>query len=420
MGEGFDIGFTAGSVVGGALSRGVAEWKQIQLKKQQQREFEGGVALYNQRTAASRQALNPQDDELLGQYEAMAKRNPQGEIMQRPTGGVREDGQADSEPVFRTPEGDIPVNQVLQMRARKAQNEDALVLSDIDALMELQARYPENPFVKQFVASTYQGIQAKQQLKFKQVQQQLAIQERLQAAQRFQLDEQKFAQERRAYEEGPARAKELEKTKTDEGIRQDAARISAQKDADIAVQGAKAQAPEAPKQTDIAGMRKEFEAKSETFSTIRANKAKIDALAQQPANSANDLAILYSYIKLLDPGSVVREGEVQLSRDGSVPDQIVSEYRRLFTTEGSRLGPNVRQQIVQNSGTIFESGLQSQRGLQERYSGLAQRAGFNPEDVVQDYTAPQQSAAPGSGGKPQVTPEAARAELERRRAARGR
>lgn len=240
--DAFLAGQALGSTLANAVTTGVAQWKQIQLQKQQQKEFEGAVGLYNQRTQTARQAVDPQDGNLLKQYEQQAQRYPQATMEQRPTGGVREeDGQAETEPVIRTPEGDIPMNQVLQLRARKQQLDTQLTLSDIDALMELQARYQNNPLVKQFVASTYSGIQAKQQLRFKQTQQQLLLMEREQAQQRLQLDQERLQEEQRQFDAGPEREREKERFQTDEGIRQDAARIDRQKGADLEVEGVRAQ-----------------------------------------------------------------------------------------------------------------------------------------------------------------------------------
>lgn len=389
----FQAGYAIGNDLGSAVGRGIAEWKKIQKEKQQKREFEGRIGVYNQRIMSIEQAMMATDDDkILSEYKARQQRYPDAEIEMVPTGGVnKETNAAETEPMIRTPEGDIPVNQVTQIRNRQAQNNVEKIKAQMSALMELQASLPDNPYARQFVAATGANLMTQFNIEVKQQEAELRAQESYRAQRQLELDERKYREE-------PERETQKKATETAFDMQRDAARIEAERRAQISV--AEAKGPEGPKQTDIAGMRKEFEGKSDNFSTIRSNKAKIDALAQQPSNSANDLAILYSYIKLLDPGSVVREGEVQLTREGSVPDQIVSEYKRLFTTAGSRLGPEVRQQIVQNSATVYESGVQTQRALQERYSGLAQRAGFDPQDVVQDYTTQQQQAAPAAGGRP--------------------
>lgn len=238
---GNEASFEIGAALGSLVAKGVTEWKQIQLQKQQQKEFDGAVVLYNQRATASRQAIDPQDGQLLREYEQQAQRYPDATIAERPSGVVNETGQAELEPVIRTPEGDISIGQMLQLKARKQQTDTQLVVSDLDALMELQARFPQNPLVKQFVASTYSSIQAKQELRFKQAQQQLLYVEREQAQQRIKLDQERLSEEQRQFDAGPEREREKERFQTDEGIRQDAARIDRQKGADIEVAGKKAE-----------------------------------------------------------------------------------------------------------------------------------------------------------------------------------
>lgn len=245
---GRDLGLTLAS----GLANGISQWKQIQLERQQRKEFDGGIQLYNQRTLSARQGMSREDGAMLREYELMAKRYPDAKLEERPTNVVNEDGQVESEPVVRTPEGDIPVNQVLQLQARKQQQDSLLVLSDIDALMELQSRYPNNPLVKQFVASTYSGIQAKQELRFKTQQQQLKQVELMQAQQRFRLDEQRLAEEQRQFDAQPQRARNAEQFQTDEGIRRDSARIEAEKQSKLTTDAASAQnqPPKAPTEYD--------------------------------------------------------------------------------------------------------------------------------------------------------------------------
>src|SRR3990167_9407770 len=243
-GEGFQIGFQAGN----ALAKGLADWKAIQLDKQQRKEFDGAMALASQRRAAAREAINPQDEQLLQEYEARTKRNPGSQIVARSTGEVAQDGSPETEQVIQTPEGDIPVGQVLQLRSRKRQNETAVMMCDLDVVMELQSRYPDNRYIKQWAASTYANVMAKQQIASKQLQaQRLQLdtinmqRAREEDADRLQLDREKLDEQRRQFDAGPEREREAKTLDTDEGIRRDAARIKAQKGADLEVEGVRAQ-----------------------------------------------------------------------------------------------------------------------------------------------------------------------------------
>lgn len=382
MGEGFDIGFAAAN----ALGKGFADWKAIQRDRQERKEFDGAMGLASQRRAMIKSAAGVEEAQMLEQLKAQIQRSPSSEQAERPTGGVRDDGSPETEQVIRTPEGDIPIGQLMMLKQKKQQAETLSELAEVDMLMEMQARYPNNRYIKQWVASTYAAVQQKQEIRARQVEAQRLQLDTLKAG----LQREEFEQKQREYREEPGREREKQTFETNERVRGDLA---------IAEGKARIEArnPKPPDAKGVMDLRKEYEGQAGKFKIIRESKDQIDSLAQQPASSANDLAILYSYIKLLDPDSVVREGEVQLSRSGSVPDQIVSEYKRLFTSEGSVLGPNVRKQIVENSGTVYGSRSKAQKALQDRYTGLAERGGIPAQDVVQDYLAPQSAPAAGAG-----------------------
>ena len=237
--------YERGLALGSAITTGVAQWRQLQMERQQTKEFEGGIALYNQRSMAARQATNAEPDRLLTAYKKQWERYPDADVVQRPTSEVGEDGQVVTEPVVRTPEGDIPLNQIGQLKAAKMQNEIGVTMADLDALMELQARYPENAKVRQFVATQSAQINAKWQLKLKAQEQNSLEQARGQAAFQFQQEQQlrqeRLALEREQFEAAPQRAEAQQRSEADEGIRRDRARISAQKEADVEVEGVKAQ-----------------------------------------------------------------------------------------------------------------------------------------------------------------------------------
>src|SRR3990167_5171633 len=256
--------YERGLALGSAITTGVAQWRQLQLERQQTKEFEGGIALYNQRSMAARQATNAEPDKILTAYKKQWERYPDADVVQRPTSEVGEDGQVVTEPVVRTPEGDIPLNQIGQLKAAKMQNEIGVTMADLDALMELQARYPENAKVRQFVATQSAQINAKWQLKLKAQEQNSLEQARGQAAFQFQQEQQlrqerlppprapvrggappaggeRLALEREQFEAAPQRAEAQQRSEADEGIRRDRARISAQKEADVEVEGVKAQ-----------------------------------------------------------------------------------------------------------------------------------------------------------------------------------
>lgn len=334
MGDAFLQGQALGASLASTVTQGVAQWRQIQLEKQQQKEFEGGIALYNQRTMASRQAMNPEPQNLLSAYQMQWQRYPQSEVEQRPTGTVAEDGQAEMEAVIRTPEGDIPLAQLNQLKASKMQGEIQLTMADFDALAELQARYPDNPKIKQFVASTAATINQRWQLKFK-AQEQAGLQMAQQlAAQQFQqeqaLKQQQLAEQQRQFDAGPERQRQ----DTDEGIRRDAARIQAEKGASLALEGAKAAPQKAPTEYDkkLGQLATRAREALETYDSVEYDRTSVGAGVESMLPSA------------LQSGKRQQVEQAQLQLVNSVlraesgatitPDEISKKVREFFPQAG--------------------------------------------------------------------------------------
>lgn len=125
--------------------------------------------------------------------------------------------------------------------------------------------------------------------------------------------------------------------------------------------------------------RKEFDALSNDFRKIRDSFQRINAAAADPS-AAGDLAIIFNFMKILDPGSVVRESEFATAENAAgVPDKIRNMWNKALT--GERISFN-RQDFVNQSRNLFRTQQNTQNKLIKRYTGLAERFGVNPQDVI--------------------------------------
>ena len=62
---------------------------------------------------------------------------------------------------------------------------------------------------------------------------------------------------------------------------------------------------------------------------MREAYGRIHAAKDAPPSGASDIALLYGYMKVLDPGSTVREGEfATASNAGGIPDKIVTPVQQ--------------------------------------------------------------------------------------------
>lgn len=93
-------------------------------------------------------------------------------------------------------------------------------------------------------------------------------------------------------------------------------------------------------------------------------------------NAAGDVSLIYAYIKMLDPGSAVREGEIATAQNtAGIPEQIVNLYNKALS--GRRLSSEQRQGFKNQSQKIFEVYQERQAPIDAYYQGLAQRYGID-------------------------------------------
>lgn len=165
------------------------------------------------------------------------------------------------------------------------------------------------------------------------------------------------------------------------------------------------------------GLRKEFEAQQavKSFSEIQSSFGKI-AEAAKGATPASDLSMLYSYAKLLDPGSVVRESEFStMAQTGAFGDKVAAAVKKI--TSGQRLTDAQRQDFVRAGKEQFNVYKKQFDETAKRYEGLAAKSGVSPQDVVFRRQAFTDESGPST---PTALPQAAPSTVRVRRKSDGR
>lgn len=120
----------------------------------------------------------------------------------------------------------------------------------------------------------------------------------------------------------------------------------------------------------------------------------ISTVSKDPS-PAGDISLVFSFMKMVDPGSTVRESEQADARNAAgVPDQLRNMYNRVLT--GQRLTPDQRADFVRRAGDIYKSAKGRQDRITAVYTDRAKRIGVDPAMVVMDYgaMAPVPSDAP--------------------------
>jgi len=177
---------------------------------------------------------------------------------------------------------------------------------------------------------------------------------------------------------GPEAQTDIGKLRQDLGngfiTEEEFARKATEVDPDLATQNFK----------DANTLRDEFINQSQDFTKIRDSFARVRASAEDPS-AAGDLAIIFNYMKILDPGSVVRESEFATAQNAaSVPERIRAQYNRVLN--GERLSDVTRRDFVDRAGRLVQSQIPAHEKLKGEYARLAQSFGIDPTQVIVDLS----------------------------------
>ncbi|EVT69037.1 transglycosylase [Stenotrophomonas maltophilia 5BA-I-2] len=127
-------------------------------------------------------------------------------------------------------------------------------------------------------------------------------------------------------------------------------------------------------------LRKEYSSQIKTPQTVVNSYRQIEQAATNPS-AQNDLALIFSYMRMLDPASVVREGEFATAQNAAgVPDQIRNSYNKAIN--GERLNPEQRTGFVSSARGLRDQAQQQIDAYREQYSGLAKEYNYSPERIV--------------------------------------
>lgn len=142
-------------------------------------------------------------------------------------------------------------------------------------------------------------------------------------------------------------------------------------------------------------LRDEYNNLTKEFRTVRDNYSGLIAATKNPS-AAGDLSLLFSYYKLIDPNSVVRESEfAQAAASGSLGDRWVGVGKQLMS--GERLADPVRQDFVNQATALYQEREAGYNQVRSQYGELAKRAKVNPADVLTEFRTPK-SETPKAGG----------------------
>ncbi|CAK0764326.1 hypothetical protein CCP3SC15_300014 [Gammaproteobacteria bacterium] len=130
-------------------------------------------------------------------------------------------------------------------------------------------------------------------------------------------------------------------------------------------------------------LRSQFDTLAKDFITIRDSYRRIKTSVKNES-PAGDLALIYNYMKMLDPGSVVRESEFAAAAStGTYGEKIQAAAKRVVN--GERLTASQRNDFLSSTDNLFNEQKSGFNSLKKKYSLIADEYGLSPERVISGF-----------------------------------
>jgi hypothetical protein len=144
-------------------------------------------------------------------------------------------------------------------------------------------------------------------------------------------------------------------------------------------------------------LRREYNDNTKGFTEVRAAFERVNASQD---NAVGDLSLIFGYMKMLDPGSVVREGEQANAQNAAgVPERVRNAYNYVLT--GERLGKKQREDFKAQAGKLMEAAGKQEKIVRDGITRIAGGMGLNTSNIFYEAAIPQ------TGGQPANIPGAA-------------
>ena len=142
--------------------------------------------------------------------------------------------------------------------------------------------------------------------------------------------------------------------------------------------------------------RKEYNDQTQPYQTVKSAYGRV---LSSDDSAVGDLSLIFGYMKMLDPGSVVREGEFATAQNAAgVPERIINIYNKLIT--GERLNVSQRNSFKGQAKNLYSSALESEKTVRTGLERIATGYGLNTNNIF--YTSAE--TAPVAQTSPTATP----------------
>jgi hypothetical protein len=135
---------------------------------------------------------------------------------------------------------------------------------------------------------------------------------------------------------------------------------------------------------------RQYQSDSKITSDMGQNYTQFGELIKQPQSGARDLAAIFKFMKMLDPTSVVREGEqASAANAGAVPDSIILQYNRLLLGKDQKLPDGMVERFYDQASALYRGQLKRQASIDGFYKAKTGRYGLDHRNVIRPYPGAQ-------------------------------
>jgi hypothetical protein len=117
-----------------------------------------------------------------------------------------------------------------------------------------------------------------------------------------------------------------------------------------------------------------------TYETVKDAYGRVIQSAQEQSG-AGDMALIYGYMRMLDPGSVVRESEFAMAAQaGDYGEQIQGFVTQIMN--GQRLPESQRQEFLRSATELYKEQAASLESFNEQFQPRLEGWGVEPDRVI--------------------------------------
>jgi hypothetical protein len=138
--------------------------------------------------------------------------------------------------------------------------------------------------------------------------------------------------------------------------------------------------------------RKEYSDQTKGYQEVKSAYGRV--LASEDT-AVGDLSLIFGYMKMLDPGSVVREGEFATAQNAAgVPERIKNIYNQVAS--GQRLSPSQRTAFKGQAGKLYSTAKTQEATVRSGIERIARGYGLNTANIFYEEaeTPPTELSAP--------------------------